>query len=315
MFEENGNDRSKAPAKDLRSTAPETKKPLLLPRYDRVFKKIFGAKRNVGILRSFLSAVLELPREALKTITVEDPNLRMESRLADKGPVLDLKLTLADGTSVDIELQVGRVPEMKDRIVFCTSKLVAEQLGAGDGYGALRRVVTVAITHFDLTGDPNAYLHRFHFYDKKHDKLFTNSVEINILEVKKLPKREDGTPLWIWGKFFDAETEEEFDMLAKKSAEVDKAVMIIKRLSGSERERRIAEMREMAWRDEESIRRGMYDDGRAEGLKQGETAGYERAKAENLAVAAKLLREGVAPDAVARSFGMSRDAVDKLRDA
>jgi predicted transposase/invertase (TIGR01784 family) len=166
------------------------------------------------------------------------------------------------------------------------------------------------------------------FLRQKHDKLFTNSVEINILEVKKLPKREDGTPLWIWGKFFDAETEEEFDMLAKKSAEVDKAVMIIKRLSGSERERRIAEMREMAWRDEESIRRGMYNEGRAEGLEEGiekgiekgieigEAAGYERAKSEDLAekheFTAKLLREGVAPEVVARSFGMSRDAVDKL---
>jgi predicted transposase/invertase (TIGR01784 family) len=328
MSEENRNDRCEASQKDAQSTASETKKPLLLPRYDRVFKRIFGAKRNADILRSLLSAVLDLPQDALKTIAIDDPNLRMENRFANKGPVLDLKLTLADGTSIDIELQVGRMPEMKERIIFCTSKLVTEQIGAGESYGNLRRVVTIVITHFDLTESPDDYFHRFHFYDKKRDRLFTKSVEINILEVKKLPKREDGTPLWIWGRFFGAETEEEFDMLAEKNAEVEKAVVIIKRLSGSERERRIAEMQEMARRDEESVRRGMYiegraegraeghAEGRAEGMEIGKVSGYERAKSEELAmelaIAAKLLREGVPPDVVARSFGLSRDAIERL---
>jgi predicted transposase/invertase (TIGR01784 family) len=176
-------------------------KPLLLPRYDRIFKKIFGSKNNTDILRSLLSAILDLPPESLETITVEDPNLRQESRSADKCPVLDLKLTLTDGTSIDLELQVGSVSNMKERIVFCTSKLVTEQLGAGNNYSMLRRVITVVITYFDLTGDPDAYHHRFFLYDKKRDNLFTNLLEIDILEIEKLPKEEDGTPLWLWGKF------------------------------------------------------------------------------------------------------------------
>jgi hypothetical protein len=182
-------------------TAPRSAKPLLLPRYDRIFKKIFGSKNNTDILRSLLSAVLDLPPEALKTITIDDPNLRQESRSADKCPVLDLKLMLADGTGIDLELQVGSVSNMKNRIVFCTSKLVTEQLGAGNNYSLLRRVVTVVITYFDLTGDPDAYHHRFFLYDKKHDIRFTSGLELDILEIEKLPKREDGTPLWLWGKF------------------------------------------------------------------------------------------------------------------
>jgi predicted transposase/invertase (TIGR01784 family) len=189
------------PAGQSQSATPQSSKPLLLPRYDRIFKKIFGSKRNIDILRSLLSAILDLPSESLKTITIEDPNLRQESRSADKCPVLDLKLTLADGTSVDLELQVGSVSNMKKRIIFCTSKLVTEQLGAGNDYSLLHRVVTVVITYFDLTGDPDTYHHRFFLYDKMHDTLFTSSVELDILEIKKLPKREDGTPLWLWGKF------------------------------------------------------------------------------------------------------------------
>jgi hypothetical protein len=50
--------------------------------------------------------------------------------------------------------------------------------------------------------------------------------------------------------------EEEFDMLAEKNAEIGKAVAIIKRLSGDARERRLAEMQEMARRDEASRMNG-----------------------------------------------------------
>jgi chromosome segregation ATPase len=46
------------------------------------------------------------------------------------------------------------------------------------------------------------------------------------------------------------------DMLAEKNAEIGKAVAIIKRLSGDARERRIAEMQEMARRDEASRMNG-----------------------------------------------------------
>jgi hypothetical protein len=45
-------------------------------------------------------------------------------------------------------------------------------------------------------------------------------------------------------------------MLAEKNAEIGKAVAIIKRLSGDARERRIAEMQEMARRDEASRMNG-----------------------------------------------------------
>jgi predicted transposase/invertase (TIGR01784 family) len=309
--------------------AQQSPKPLLLPRYDRIFKKIFGSKGNTDILRSLLSAILDMPPESLETITVEDPNLRQESGSADKCPVLDLKLTLSDGTGVDLELQVGSVSNMKKRIIFCTSKLVTEQLGAGNNYSMLHRVITVVITYFDLTGDPDAYHHRFFLYDKKHDNLFTNSLEIDILETGKLPKGEDGTPLWLWGKFFEAETEEEFNMLAEKNAEMGKAVTIIKRLSGSERERRIAEIEELARMDAEVMRmdaeanlRGAYnrgeekgmDKGIEKGIEIGDAGGYERAKAEErakkLESAVKLFKASVDSEVVAQSLGIS---VDELR--
>jgi predicted transposase/invertase (TIGR01784 family) len=294
---------------------PPTKKSLLLPRYDRIFKKLFGSKKNIRILRSLLSAVLDLPPESLKTITIEDPNLRMENKDANKEPVLDLKLTLADGTNLDVELQVGSVTSMKERVVFYASKLIAEQIGAGDDYGGLHRSIIAVITYFDLTRDPSDYLHRFFLYDKKHDLIFTKLVEIDILEVKKLPKQEDGSLLWLWGKFFDAKTEEEFDMLAEKNEDVGKAVAIIKRLSGSERERRIAEIEEKRRRDiaahEQALREEAVEEGMAEGMAKGMAEGMAKATE---AIAVNLLRNGATPELVAKSTGLSVERILHLSE-
>jgi hypothetical protein len=58
-------------------------------------------------------------------------------------------------------------------------------------------------------------------------------------------------------------------MLAEKNAEMGKAVTIIKRLSGSARERRIAEIEELARMDAEANLRGAYNSGEAQGMEKG----------------------------------------------
>jgi predicted transposase/invertase (TIGR01784 family) len=107
-------------------------------------------------------------------------------------------------------------------------------------------------------------------------------------------------------------------MLAEKNAEMGKAVTIIKRLSGSARERRIAEIEELARMDAEANLRGAYNSGEAQGIEKGMEKGidigYERAKAEEraekLKFAVSLLQEGVPLEVVSRSSGIS---VDELR--
>jgi hypothetical protein len=84
-------------------------------------------------------------------------------------------------------------------------------------------------------------------------------------------------------------------MLAEKNEEIGKAVAIIKRLSGDARERRIAEMQEMARRDEAS---------RMNGALREEREKWEKVLADRDAVLAD--RDAVLAD---------RDAVLADRDA
>jgi hypothetical protein len=44
----------------------------------------------------------------------------------------------------------------------------------------------------------------------------SNTAEVNVLELPKLPHNTDGTALWDWLKFLAARREEELKMLAEK---------------------------------------------------------------------------------------------------
>jgi hypothetical protein len=76
-----------------------------------------------------------------------------------------------------------------------------------------------------------------------------NLLEVNILELPKLPPEEDGTALWDWLGFLKARKEEELMRLAEKSPQLKKAVTRLVELSADEQTRLLAESREKLQRD------------------------------------------------------------------
>jgi len=69
------------------------------------------------------------------------------------------------------------------------------------------------------------------------------------VELEKLPDGDDGTELYDWAKFINAESEEELNMVAEKNPQVKKAVVTLRKLSDDERARDMYERREKALRD------------------------------------------------------------------
>jgi flagellar biosynthesis/type III secretory pathway protein FliH len=136
-------------------------------------------------------------------------------------------------------------------------------------------------------------------------------------------------------------------MLAEKNADVKRAVTIIRRLSGSERERRLADMEELARMDEVVNRRTAYNEGKAEGIAEGKAEGraegitegkaegiveLEKAKAEGKAELEKTKADGKAElektkndfaknllglnvpvDTIVKATGLSRKEIEHLR--
>ena len=275
---------------------------------DVIFRMFFADEKNVDLLAGFLKSVLHLPEDEYSDIVIADPYLLPEYA-GDKLAIIDIKLHTKSRKIIHIEIQLHVTPEMRERVVFYDAKLVTEQLGGGDKYHILQKVISIIITEENLIQNSPRYHHRFSFYDPEAGVEFSDIIEIHTLELRKLPERDDGTELYDWAKFIAAESEEELNMVAEKNPQVKKAVVKLQELSADERARDLYERREKALRDIDSRERWARAEGKAEGKAEGLVEGRE---ASNIEIARKALAEGASIEFVQKITGLDLEAVQGL---
>jgi predicted transposase/invertase (TIGR01784 family) len=266
----------------------EGKTKLLSVKLDLVFKLIFGDQRNTDILASFLKSVLDIPEEEYEYITVADPFVKADYA-DDKYGILDVKIHTKNKRVIDIEIQVDPIDEMNERFLFYQSKMVTEQIGSGQEYSQIKKVVSIIITAYAHVSGSDRYHHQFRYRTGDGIEL-TDLAEINTLELVKLPHETDKTELWNWMRFIETNDEEELRMLATKSPQLEKAVGVLKELSADERTRMLAEAREKARRDEVSRLNRARREGREEGKEEGRDEILE------------LLKSGKTPGEIIREY-------------
>jgi predicted transposase/invertase (TIGR01784 family) len=272
-------------------------KPLLPVTSDFVFKMIFGDQRNADILAAFLKSVLDIPDEEYDHLTVVDPYVKKESA-DDKYGILDVKVHTVSGSVVHVEIQVKVIPELTSRTVYSQSKLITEQLSSRQKFAEIKRVASILITDENfIPGE--GYHHQFR-YRTAEGMEFTNLVEINTLELRKLPTDDDSTELWYWMQFIRSDNEEVLEMLAQRSPAMRKAVGVLKELSADERSRMLFESREMARMDFES----MNDKARRDGSN-------ERA----VTIARNALKKSMPISDIADITGLTREEIEALKRA
>ncbi|GHT28235.1 transposase [Planctomycetales bacterium] len=243
---------------------------ILPPTSDFVFKLIFGDPKNTDILIAFLKAVLDLPPEEYERIDIINPYLKKELKTGKEG-ILDVKLHTKSKNVIDIEIQVDSDTPMRERITFYVSKMLTEQIGSGSDYDVMKRVISIVITDYKLFDDV-PYQHRFRLYDKEHNIEFTDIVEVNTLELPKLPAVKD-SEIWNWLTFLNVKQEKELDMIAQVSTELGKAAIILKELSADEEARLLYDSQEMARMDRAAAERRREQRVRAEGVAKGRAEG------------------------------------------
>jgi len=266
---------------------------LLSAKNDVIFRLFFADERNQEFLISFLKSVLRLPEEDYDQIEIADPHLLREYP-KDKLGIIDVKLHTKSRKAVHIEIQLSVTPDMLKRIVFYDAKLITEQLGSGDVYDTIKKVISIVITNEKLIQRSLGYHHRFTMYDAEAGVELTDLVEVNTLELPKLPDGTDGTVLYDWARFIAAESEEELDMIAQRNPEVGKAAVKLVELSADERARYMYELREKERRDLESQKRWA--------VKQRE---FEFAK--------NMVADGEPVDKIMRYTGLAYEDIESLR--
>lgn len=236
---------------------------VLLPKTDVVFKMLFGDVRNADILSDFLQAVLDMDAEEFEELTFVDPHMKREFP-GDKLGILDVKLKTRGGHTIDIEIQVLSMPEMRQRLVYYLSNMITEQLREGDSYQELKRSICIAIVDFPLIAESERCHTVFRLLEQTGMFPFTNLMEINVLDLTKIPQKEPGK-LLDWLRFFKAERKEEFEMASNANAAIRKAYARLQVLSEDETNKMLYDARIKAQRDEWSRLGGARREGRAEG--------------------------------------------------
>ena len=92
---------------------------------DYLFKLLLGSEENKVCLQDFLECVLDMPAGMITDLELLDKELTKDA-ISDKTGILDVKLRLKDGTTIDIEISfTDRRPCLSVNTSFAVRQNVA----------------------------------------------------------------------------------------------------------------------------------------------------------------------------------------------
>lgn len=174
------------------------------PKWDYCMKELF---RNFIILKYFISDILDIPIEKIRSLKLRNTNLWRRYKYQKQG-IVDVLLELNDDTKISIELQIHTVKHWDKRQLFYMGKLLTEELSVGDNYERMKKCITISILNFNMTTDRT--YHRKYLLREENGEVFSDLVELHILE---LNKALTGQRIDEWIQLFNVETEDDLKML------------------------------------------------------------------------------------------------------
>ena len=160
--------------------------PLMDLKVDFAFKELFGRSGNEPILIAFLNAALKRSSgEQITSIELQNPELRPRY-MEDKKSILDIHARTADGTRINIEIQLDNRYDMEKRTLYYWSCLFSDQMQKGMSYSELAQTITINILNFRYVKASNQYHSTFHLYEDTERFPLTDALEIHFMEIPKL---------------------------------------------------------------------------------------------------------------------------------
>ena len=276
---------------------------IMLPTVDVCFKSLMN---NPKVRKGFIAALLNVAPETIAETTLLPTALRQDYP-DDKLGILDVRVSLEDRQQFDMEMQVAYFEYWDARILFYLSKIFTDQLKKGEPYENLKKCIHVSILDFIYFEDDDDCHRMICFCDEKTGKKYTDLMEIQILELRKLPKEVKNDPdILNWMRFLGGKTRREFEAMAKKDEYIEEAYRELEKLSADEQAKLEYEAREKAIRD--------YNSQMNSALKRGIEKGIEKGQRSLIRT---MLQNGAEPDLIAKLTGLSLAEIkeaEKLQD-
>ncbi len=251
---------------------------IVSPRWDYVVKELF---RDIEVLRYFISDILGIPLSRIRSLRLKNTFL-WKRRKKEKQGILDVVAELNDDTVIDIELQAKVYDCWDKRQLFYLSKLYTEDLQTGQDYSYLRKCVGISILNFNLS-DREKYHTVYWLMDEEGNKL-SDILEVHVLELTKKPDEAGAVEDWI--RFFNAETEEDLEMIKTSGVNMGilRAIGVLERLSMSNPLRLRFEAYLKSVRDERAWKMHVWKEATAAGMAAGRAEGMTIGKAEGMTI-------------------------------
>lgn len=278
----------------------ETQDFIMKPKVDFCFKELM---EDAEVRKGFLAALLGMPPEEILETILLPTHLRKRYE-DDKLGILDVRILLNRGIQLDIEIQVSPFKLWQERSLFYLSKMYVDQIEEGQTYDVLGKCIHIGILDFVLFDEDKEYYSRFHLWEDTKRKMYTDKLEIHILELPKLAEYEyPENELLDWARFINAEQKKEMEAMAKKSEYIEKAYDRLVNISADEQKRLEYEAREKVIRDHIYLIKSNREEGRQEGV----LAGIELMKK-----ALKLSKEGKSPKDIAQELQIPVESVERM---
>mgnify|MGYP005782201119 CR=1 FL=1 len=268
---------------------------IMLPTVDVCFKSLMN---NPKVRKGFIAALLNVTPETIAETTLLPTALRQDYP-DDKLGILDVRVLMEDRQQFDMEMQVAYFEYWDARILFYLSKIFTDQLKKGEPYENLKKCIHVSILDFIYFEDDDDCHRMICFCDEKTGKKYTDLMEIQILELRKLPKEVKNDPdILNWMRFLGGKTRREFEAMAKKDEYIEEAYRELEKLSADEQAKLEYEAREKAIRDHNS----QMNSALKRGIQRGMEKGIEKGQRSLIRT---MLQNGAEPDLIAKLTGLS----------
>ena len=295
-------------------------------RNDYLFKRLLGAEENKACLQDFLECVLDMEAGTITDLELLDKELAKDV-VTDKTGILDVKVRLKDGTTIDIEIQNSWSAEFIPRTLFYWAKLYIEGFKEGEPYTSLTRCITINLVSERF--NRNTQVHSvYNILEQKSCQPLTDLLEIHFLNLALVSQKriltksiEKEQKLIHWLQFINTDNREVRTMLAMTSPILQMLNEKIDVLSLNPVERKLYESRMKLKSDIATISEVQFKAGAKWGIEQGKAEGKSLGLAEGeargsrqkaLETAKNLLHFGLSRENIAQATGLSPAEVDAL---
>ena len=177
---------------------------IMLPTVDVCFK---GLMNNPIVRKGFIAALLKADPETIAETTLL-PTILHQDYPDDKLGILDVRVLMENGTQIDMEMQVAYFEYWDARVLFYLSRIFTDQLRKGESYENLKKCIHVSILDFIHFKEDDKCHRTICFCDEKTGRKYTDLMEIQILELRKLPENlKNDSDILNWMRFLGGKTQ------------------------------------------------------------------------------------------------------------